>query len=56
MLPSVEAFLNLWDTPVEFVEIQGKQIAGVFHATVVIEAPCNPLMKIKMHPMKIGES
>jgi len=54
MLPSVAAFLELWDNPVEFVEIRGIPNPTHFLATVVIEAPNNPPLAIQMHPMRLG--
>lgn len=56
MLPSVEAFLALWDDPVEFVELEVCSQGGYFLANVVIQAPDNPKLVINMHPIKTGEA
>jgi len=56
MLPSIEAFLAIWDDPVEFVEIHGEHIAGEFKAVIVIAAPDCPELKITLAPMRLGES
>lgn len=56
MLPSVEAFLALWDDPVEFIEIKGEDILNTFTATIIIDAPCNPVLKFKLAAMLKGEA
>lgn len=56
MLPSVEAFLALWDNPVEFVKLEVASLGGEFRVEIVIEAPNNPVLKIKMDSMKTGEA
>lgn len=56
MLPSVEAFLALWDNPVEFVTLQVDHSAKEFKIIIVVEAPDNPPLKIKMDPMRTGEA
>lgn len=56
MLPSMEAFLAIWDDPVEFVEIQCEQKPGMFFSAIVIEAPGIPTLAIKMAPMRTGKA
>lgn len=56
MLPSVEAFLALWDNPVEYVVMNVEHKAGEFHVAIVVEAPDNPPLKITMKPMRTGEA
>jgi len=54
MLPSVEAFLALWNNPCEFVELHVAAHAGYFLASVVVEPPNIPKLTIDMHPIKTG--
>ena len=56
MLPSVAAFLALWDDPVEFVDLHVEHSAGEFKVMIVIEAPDCPPLQITMCPMKTGEA
>ena len=56
MLPSVEAFLALWDNPVEHVVMNVEHSAREFRVAIVIEAPDNPPLQITMHPMRTGEA
>lgn len=56
MLPSQEAFLILWDDPVEYVSIECTQNVDYFLSNVVVEAPDNPKLVINMAPMRVSRA
>lgn len=56
VLPSQEAFLLLWDDPVDYVAIECTQSLDYFLSNIIVEAPDNPKLVINMAPMRVGRA
>lgn len=56
MLPSVAAFLDIWDDPNEFTHLEFAAQGRECHVTVVVETPDCPLLTIQLPPMILGRA